>query len=116
MKSQSNDYPSIIQKLDSTTFVFNYNIEKKTKQTENEEEVYYEYDQIVINTDKLDHDEIIRETINTNFDINQQLKLVNDYHAYIIGLVKDESYKTRYEDFLSFRYTIKNKIQNLLIL
>ena len=28
MKSQSNEYPSVIQKLDSNSFAFNYNVKE----------------------------------------------------------------------------------------
>lgn len=103
MKTQSNEYPSMIQKLDSKTYVFNYNI----VEIENEDSSIYEYDQTVINSDTIDQDDIIRNTLIENWDINQQLKLVNDYFAFTLGLETDKKYKTRYEDFLQFRSKMK---------
>lgn len=107
MKTLSNEYPSIIQKLDSTTYVFNYNIVEVKQE---DDSIAYEYDQIVINSNTVDQNDVIRNTINSNWDINQQLKLVNDYMAFNLGLETDEKYKTRYEDFLQFRSAMKAHI------
>lgn len=112
MSSQSNEYPSVIQRLDKNTFAFNYNIQEKVNDNN---EVYYTYEQIIINDRDITHDKILRDTINENFDINQQLKLVNDYFSFKLNLLTDEKYKTRYEDFLSFRAAMKDKIDNLIL-
>lgn len=110
MKSQSNEYPSVIEKLDSTTYVFNYNIVEKQKEDVDGTITYYEYDQIVVNNKDINDNDITRNTILENWDINQQLKLVNDYMAYQLGILQDEKYKTRYEDFLYFRANFKNNL------
>ena len=73
MKSQSNIYPSMIQKLDHNTYAFNYNIVEKEKEaTENEEaSIYYEYEQIIVNNSTINEDDVIRNTIsNTGITIN----------------------------------------------
>ena len=110
MKSQSNEYPSVIERLDSTTYVFNYNIVEKQKEDIDGTITYYEYDQIVVNSDNVNDNDITRNTILENWDINQQLKLVNDYMAYQLGILTDEKYKQRYEDFLYFRASFKDKL------
>ena len=38
MNSQSNEYPSIIQKLDKNTFAFNYNVQEQVNENN---EVYW---------------------------------------------------------------------------
>lgn len=123
MKSQSNEYPSVIQKLDSNTFVFNYNVvESKNENISDMElenggnDTIYTYDQVVVNSSTINKDDIIRNTIIENFDINQQLKLVNDYISYTMGILKDEIYVTRYKDFLEFRALMKETILNLVII
>lgn len=123
MKSQSNEYPSVIQKLDSNTFVFNYNVvESKNENISGMElenggnDTIYTYDQVVVNSSTINKDDIIRNTIIENFDINQQLKLVNDYISYTMGILKDEIYVTRYRDFLEFRALMKETILNLVII
>lgn len=113
MKSQSNEYPSVIQKLDNNTFAFNYNI---VESKDEEDNITYTYDQVIVNSSSVDKDDIIRNTIIENFDINQQLKLVNDYFAYSMGVLSDEKYATRYKDFLEFRAAIKEKILDIIIL
>ena len=112
MNSQSNEYPSIIQKLDKNTFAFNYNVQEQVNEND---EVYYTYEQTIINDRDLTHNKILRDTINEKFDTDQQLKLVNDYISYNLNILTDEKYKTRYEDFLSFRAFIKNKIDSLIL-
>lgn len=107
MKSQSNEYPSVIEKLDSTTYAFNYNVIEKEREDIEGIRKYYEYEQVIINSSTIDDNDIIRNTILNNWDVNQQLKLVNDYIAYQIGILTDEKYKTRYEEFLQFRATFK---------
>ena len=117
MKSQSNEYPSVIQKLDSNSFAFNYNVkESKVEDSEGKLNTVYTYDQVIVNASTIDKDDIIRNTIIENFDINQQLKLVNDYFAYSMGILSDEKYATRYKDFLEFRAAIKEKILDIVIL
>lgn len=113
MKSQSNEYPSVIQKLDNNTFAFNYNI---IESKDEEDNITYIYDQVIVNSSSVDKDDIIRNTIIENFDINQQLKLVNDYFAYSMGILSDEIYAKRYRDFLEFRSVMKEKILDLVIL
>lgn len=116
MKSQSNERPVIVEKLDSKTYAFNYNIVEKEKENEQGEvEKYYEYEQITIDSADITDNDVIRETINSHWDINQQLKLVNDYFAYNLGLETEEKYKTRYEDFLEFRSTMKASITKSII-
>lgn len=112
MNSQSNEYPSIIQKLDKNTFAFNYNVQEQVNENN---EVYYTYEQTIINDRDLTHNKILRDTINEKFDTDQQLKLVNDYISYNLNILTDEKYKTRYEDFLYFRAFIKNKIDSLIL-
>ena len=117
MKSQSNEYPSVIQKLDSNSFAFNYNVkESEVEDNEGNLITVYTYDQVIVNASTIDKDDIIRNTIIENFDINQQLKLVNDYFAYSMGILSDETYVTRYKDFLEFRAAIKEKILDIVIL
>ena len=117
MKSQSNEYPSVIQKLDSNSFAFNYNVkESKVEDSEGKLNTVYTYDQVIVNALTIDKDDIIRNAIIENFDINQQLKLVNDYFAYSMGILSDEIYVTRYKDFLEFRAAIKEKILDIVIL
>ena len=113
MKSQSNEYPSVIQKLDNNTVAFNYNI---VESKDEEDNITYTYDQVIVNSSSVDKDDIIRNTIIENFDINQQLKLVNDYFAYSMGILSDEIYAKRYRDFLEFRSVMKEKILDLVIL
>lgn len=116
MKSQSNERPAMVQKLDSKTYVFNYNIVEKEKENEEGEiEVYYEYDQVTVDTANITDNEVIKNVINCNWDINQQLKLVNDYFAYNLGLETEGKYKTRYEDFLEFRANMKAAITKSVI-
>lgn len=115
MKTQSDEKPVMIQKLDSTNYAFNYNVQEKEIEIDGELKIIYEYESIVVNNNNVDNDDIIRNTINSNWDINQQLKLVNDYFAYTLGLETEEKYKTRYEDFLEFRSTMKSAITKSII-
>lgn len=108
MKSQAIKRPEMVQKLDSKNYAFNYNIVEKN----NDEGTYYEYDQIIVNSSTVNQNDITRNTIISNFDINQQFKLINDYMAFKLGLVKDVKYKERYEDFLRFRIDTKLNIDN----
>ena len=68
MNSQSNEYPSIIQKLDKNTFAFNYNVQEQVNENN---EVYYTYEQTIINDRDLTHNKILRDTINEDL---QKLK------------------------------------------
>lgn len=111
MKSQSNEYPVMIQRLDNKSYAFNYNIQEKS----NENGTYYEYDQVIINESNIDSNSVLRQTLTDNWDINEQLKLVNDYLSYQLNILSDEKYKTRYEDFLNFRATIKSVIDSTVI-
>ena len=111
MKSQSNEYPTIIQKLDSTSYAYNYNIQKKS----NDEGTYYEFDQVIVNGKEINNNDLLREVLISNWDVNQELKLVNDFIAYQLGILTDDKYKTRYEDFLSFRAQMKDSIDKSII-
>lgn len=111
MKSSYNERPAMIQKLDNNSYAFNYNIVEVV----NDEETYYECDQVIINESNINDNSIIRDVIVANWDVNQQLKLVNDYFAYNLGLTTDELYKTRYEDFLEFRSKLKADVLKNII-
>ena len=111
MKSQSNEYPAMIQRLDNKSYAFNDNKQEKS----NEDGVDYEFDQVIVNEANVNSNSILRQVLVDNWDVNQQLKLANDYFAYQLGILSDEKYKTRYEDFLSFRATIKSEIDKTVI-
>lgn len=103
--------PNAIQRLDSKTYAFNYNITENTRTNEDgEEETYYEYDQVVVNCSEVSSNDVVKNTLLDNFDRDYQLKLINDYKSYELGILTDESCKTRYEDFLQFRADVKNTI------
>lgn len=63
----------------------------------------------------INDDSIIRDVLLNNWDVNQQLKMVNDYFAYKLGLNKDEICKTRYENFLEFRSKLKTSVTKSII-
>lgn len=112
MKSQSNIKPVMIERLNSTSYAFNYNVETKLDEDNNP---YYVYEQVIINSCDINNNDIVRDTLLTNWDINEQIKLINDYNAYNLGLLKDEKYKTRYEDFLTFRTSMKENVDKNIL-
>lgn len=111
MKSCYSERPEMIQKLDDNSYAFNYNIEEVKK----DDETYYECEQVIINESNVNDDSIIRDVLLNNWDVNQQLKMVNDYFAYKLGLNKDEMCKTRYENFLDFRSKLKTSVTKSII-
>lgn len=111
MKSCYSERPEMIQKLDDNSYAFNYNIEEVKK----DDNTYYECEQVIINESNINDDSIIRDVLLNNWDVNQQLKMVNDYFAYKLGLNKDEMCKTRYENFLDFRSKLKTSVTKSII-
>ena len=75
MKSCYSERPEMIQKLDDNSYAFNYNIEEVKK----DDNTYYECEQVIINESNINDDSIIRDVLLNNWDVNQQLKMVNDY-------------------------------------
>lgn len=111
MKSRYNKRPEMIQKLDNNSYAFNYNI----VEVKDNEDTYYECEQVIINESNVNDDSIIRNVLIENWDINQQLKIINDYFAYQLGINKNDMCKTRYEDFLEFRSKLKTSVTNNVI-
>ena len=73
------------------------------------------FENMIINESNINDDSIIRDVLLNNWDVNQQLKMVNDYFAYKLGLNKDEMCKTRYENFLDFRSKLKTSVTKSII-
>ena len=84
MKSQSNEYPSVIQKLDSNSFAFNYNIqESKVEDSEGKLNTVYTYDQVIVNASTIDKD-----------DIMDLIKNISKYHIEEEGGFPNENMRT----------------------
>lgn len=111
MKSQYDERPEMIQKLDDHSYAFNYNI-KKVKDGDS---THYECEQVIINESNVNDDSIIRNVLIENWDVNYQLKMLNDYFAFQLGLTEDENCKKRYEDFLNFRSKLKASVAKSII-
>ena len=76
---------------------------------------HYECEQVIINESSVNDDSIIRKVLIDNWDVNYQLKMLNDYFAFQLGLTEDENCKKRYEDFLDFRAKLKASVAKSII-
>lgn len=57
----------------------------------------------------VNREKIVATVIESLWGVNTEAKLLNDYNAYVLGILPVE-YKTRYTDFLNERKVVKEQV------
>ena len=115
MKSSSDIRPAVIQPLGNGAYHYNYNIveRQETDPETGEIKTVYDYDTIKV-WDKPTYDKLVKAVIRATFDEMQELSIINEYNAGVLGVTTDkadkEDAKKAYKDYLTFVAETKAKV------
>nr|DAE05382.1 MAG TPA: hypothetical protein [Siphoviridae sp. cttm829] len=116
MKSNSNIRPSIIEPLGNGAYHYNYNIveRQETDPETGEIKTVYDYDTVKV-WDEPTYDKLVKAVIRATFDETQELSIINEYNAGVLGVTTDkadkEDAKKAYKDYLTFVAETKAKVK-----
>ena len=116
MKSKSNIRPSIIEPLGNGAYHYNYNIveRQETSRETGETTIVFDYDTVKI-WDEPTYDKLVKAVIRATFDEMQELSIINEYNAGVLGVTTDktdkEDAKKAYKDYLTFVAETKAKVK-----
>lgn len=113
-----SERPSIVERLDSQSYYFNYDIVPTTFKDEEGVIDGYTCKSLYI-VGPLTSDRILQGYLDVHYPIDKELKLINNYNALLAGITDDQQYRVDYEVYLRDRqlfreYLIANvdKIHN----
>ena len=116
MKSSSDIRPAVIQPLGNGAYHYNYNIveRQETDLETGEIKTVYDYDTVKV-WDKPTYEKLVKAVIRATFDEMQELSIINEYNAGVLGVTTDkadkEDAKKAYKDYLTFVAETKAKVQ-----
>lgn len=116
MKSNSKIRPSIIEPLGNGAYRYNYNIveRQETSRETGETTIVFDYDTVKV-WDEPTYDKLVKAVIRATFDEMQELSIINEYNAGVLGVTTDktdkEDAKKAYKDYLTFVAETKAKVK-----
>lgn len=112
MKAYSKEAPKQVELISPETYRVRWDIRKVKEETEDGVVEQYACNECTVYA-PLTQDSILRAAIRAGISQSEELKLINDYNAYTLGLTTDSIVVDRYKSYIGWRANLKTKIDTL---
>ncbi|QOR59205.1 hypothetical protein KNV38_gp096 [uncultured phage cr111_1] len=112
MKAYSKEAPKQVELISPETYRVRWDIYKAREETEDGVVEQYVCNECTVYA-PLTQDSILQAAIRAGISQSEELKLINDYNAYTLGLTTDPMVVDRYKSYIGWRANLKIKIDTL---
>lgn len=111
MKSSSNIKPKTFDAVGDGSWFYHYNVvDVDVVDVNGDKSIIYKYEEVRVWS--IDDNTLKDAVIRDRYTIGQEANIINNYNRFVLGLVDDESFKTRYIDYLNEITAIKAMVNN----
>lgn len=113
MKAYYDNIPAVFEAVGNGSYLYRWNIEEETVDNENESRTSYICEEVTL-WSPITANSVLEAVITESFPSNYEQKLINDYNAITLGVIKDKDggVKARYKDFLEKRAALKEQVDS----
>lgn len=112
MKAYSKEAPKQVELISPETYRVRWDVRKVKEETEDGVVEQYVCNECTVYA-PLTQDSILQAAIRAGISQSEELKLINDYNAYTLGLTTDPMVVDRYKNYIGWRANLKIKIDTL---
>jgi len=113
MKAYYDNIPSVFEAVGNGSYLYRWNITEEKVENENESRTSYVCEEVTLWT-PITANSVLEAVITESFPSNYEQKLINDYNAIALGVIKDKDggVKARYKEFLETRAALKERVDS----
>ena len=116
MKSISDDKPKIFEKVGDGSWWYRFNVQKVTVEDpethKTREEWHYDECRIFAQPNE---NNVKSAAISEMFSVSEEINLQNNFQRFVLGLSSDESFRTKYIEYLQTVDAIKDQVERDLV-